>query len=197
MASGRRYDALMKAAARVGSLLLVSLVPALGILAGCAGAPPARSMSRQERLELTERVRAELRHSWGAYTRLAWGHDELKPLSRGPHDWHAGTLLITPVDALDTLIVMGEKEEAERARAYIVEHLSFDQDIAVKNFEITIRVLGGLLSAAQLLDDRRLLDLADDLGRRLLPAFDSPTGRPARLMAQRAIQRRSARSCSS
>ncbi len=27
-------------------------------------------------------------------------------------------------------------------------------------------------------DDKRLLDLADDLGRRLLPVFDSPTGLP-------------------
>ncbi len=164
-------------AARV-RLLAISLLPALGALAACAGAPPPRRSAESERLALVERVRAEMRHSWGAYTRYAWGHDELKPLSRAPRDWHAGTLLITPVDALDTLLLMGEKEEAERARALIVERLSFDQDIAVKNFEITIRVLGGLLSAAQMLDDRRLLDLADDLGRRLLPAFDSPTGMP-------------------
>ena len=178
---------------RVCSLLLSSLVPALVLpvgLAGCAGAP-ARAMSErrapgphapelrtEERRALAERVRTELRRSWGAYKTYAWGHDELKPLSRAPRDWHSGTLLITAVDALDTLILAGEREEAERTRAYIVAHLSFDQDIRVKNFEITIRVLGGLLSAAQLLDDKRLLDLADDLGRRLLPAFDSPTGMP-------------------
>lgn len=171
----------MTVAVRSSPLSMVSLVPALGLaagLAGCAGPPPARDKADLERIVLAERVRAELRHSWGAYRTYAWGHDELKPLSRAPRDWHAGTLLITPVDALDTLLLMGEKEEAERARAYIVEHLSFDQDIAVKNFEITIRVLGGLLSAAQLLDDGRLLDLADDLGHRLLPAFDSPTGMP-------------------
>ncbi|HLI65301.1 MAG TPA: glycoside hydrolase family 47 protein, partial [Caulobacteraceae bacterium] len=56
--------------------------------------------------------------------------------------------------------------------------LSFDHDVTVKNFEITIRVLGGLLSGYQLTGDRKLLWLADDLGARLLPVFDSPTGMP-------------------
>ena len=56
--------------------------------------------------------------------------------------------------------------------------MSFDQDIYVKNFEITIRMLGGLLSSYQLTGDKRLLALADDLGKRLLPAFNSPTGLP-------------------
>jgi mannosidase alpha-like ER degradation enhancer 2 len=85
---------------------------------------------------------------------------------------------MTPVDALDTLILMGLNAEAERARSLIVEKLSFDKDILVKNFEITIRLLGGLLSAYQMTGDPRLLALAEDLGTRLLPAFDSPTGMP-------------------
>jgi hypothetical protein len=48
----------------------------------------------------------------------------------------------------------------------------------VKNFEITIRLLGGLLSGYQLTGDARLLAKAEDLGTRLLPVFDSPTGLP-------------------
>jgi mannosidase alpha-like ER degradation enhancer 2 len=48
----------------------------------------------------------------------------------------------------------------------------------VKVFEIVIRELGGLLSAYQLTGDKKLLELADDLGNRLLPAFNSPTGMP-------------------
>jgi ER degradation enhancer, mannosidase alpha-like 2 len=68
--------------------------------------------------------------------------------------------------------------ESDRARALIKSELSFDRDIYVKNFEITIRLLGGLLSSYQLTSDQRLLALAEDLGRRLLPAFDSPTGLP-------------------
>jgi len=123
-------------------------------------------------------VRSEFLYAWNAYKQYAWGHDELKPLSQGYHDWHSHTLLMTPVDALDTMILMGLKDEADKTREYIVKNLSFDQDIEVKNFEITIRLLGGLLSSYQLSGDERLLDLADNLGNRLLPVFNSPTGMP-------------------
>jgi mannosidase alpha-like ER degradation enhancer 2 len=72
----------------------------------------------------------------------------------------------------------GLKKEAQETREYIAKNLSFDQDIEIKNFEITIRMLGGLLSSYQLSGDKRLLTLADDLGTRLLPVFNSPTGMP-------------------
>ena len=85
---------------------------------------------------------------------------------------------MTPVDAFDTMLIMGLDDEADATRAYLDEHLSFDHDIWVQVFEITIRILGGLLSAYQMTGDRQLLALAEDLGRRLLPAFDSPTGMP-------------------
>ena len=73
---------------------------------------------------------------------------------------------MTPVDALDTMVLMGLKDEAEKDRELIDSKLSFDKDIYVKNFEITIRLLGGLLSSYQLTGDKRLLELADDLGTR-------------------------------
>ncbi len=85
---------------------------------------------------------------------------------------------MSPVDALDTLILMGLDAEADRTRELIATQLSFDRDIYVKNFEVTIRLLGGLLSSYQLTGDKRLLTLAEDLGRRLSPAFQSPTGLP-------------------
>ena len=125
-----------------------------------------------------ERVRQEFRHAWDGYKKYAWGHDALKPLSKSYHDWYASSLLMTPVDALDTMILMGMNDEADSTREYIAKNLSFDRDIYVKNFEITIRLLGGLLSSYQLSGDKRLLALADDLGKRLLPAFESPTGMP-------------------
>ena len=127
---------------------------------------------------MAERVREEFRHAWNGYRQYAWGHDALKPLSKTYHDWYSVSLLMTPVDALDTMILMGLNEEATPTREYIVKNLSFDHDIYVKNFEITIRLLGGLLSSYQLTGDKRLLALADDLGTRLLPAFNSPTGMP-------------------
>src|SRR6266850_1391171 len=123
-------------------------------------------------------VRQEFLHAWNGYKRYAWGHDELKPLSKSHRDWHGTSLYMTPVDALDTMILMGLDDEARKTREFIVNNLSFDRDIYAKNFEITIRMLGGLLSSYQLTGDKRLLALADELGKRLLPAFNSPTGMP-------------------
>ncbi len=134
------------------------------------------------RRALAARVRAEFLHAWRGYERYAWGHDELKPLSKTARDWYDEPLYMTQVDALDTLVLMGFRQEAARTREFVVRNLNFDKDIYVQNFEITIRHLGGLISAYQLTGDRRLLRLAEDLGNRLLPAFDSPTGIPYRFV---------------
>lgn len=132
--------------------------------------------------QLAAQVKAEFLHAWRGYQKYAWGHDDLRPLTKTHHDWYGQPLLMTPVDALDTMILMGFKDEAQRTREYIVKNLSFDKDIYVQNFEITIRLLGGLLSSYQLTGDRRLLALAEDLGNRLLPVFNSPTGIPYRFV---------------
>lgn len=129
---------------------------------------------------LAEQVKSEFLHAWRGYKKYAWGHDDLKPLSKSYHDWYSQPLLMTPVDSLDTMILMGLNDEAMKTREYIVSNLSFDKDIYVQNFEITIRLLGGLLSSYQLTRDVRLLRLAEDLGNRLLPVFESPTGIPYR-----------------
>jgi Glycosyl hydrolase family 47 len=128
--------------------------------------------------KLATQVREEVRHAWQGYKRYAWGHDDLAPLSKGAHDWYAAPLLMTPVDALDTLVLLGLNDEANEARELIATKLDFDRDIYVKHFEITIRLLGGLLSSYQITHDPRLIKLADDLGTRMLPAFDTPTGLP-------------------
>src|SRR5215467_10568489 len=137
-----------------------------------------KSRQEQSAQQLAARVRSEFVHAWNNYERYAWGHDALRPLSKTPHDWYGQSLLMTPVDALDTLILMHLDAEADRARTLIKSELSFDRDIYVKNFEITIRLLGGLLSSYQLTGDKHLLSLAEDLGNRLLPVFNSPTGLP-------------------
>jgi ER degradation enhancer, mannosidase alpha-like 2 len=152
------------------STLIGTLLPSAFAFAQKPPAPSPGPMALQ--------VRSEFIYAWNAYKQYAWGHDELKPLSKGHHDWYSKSLLMTPVDALDTMIIMGLTDEAEKTREFITTNLSFDQDIEVKNFEITIRLLGGLLSSYQLTGDKRLLDLADNLGNRLLPVFNSPTGMP-------------------
>ncbi len=150
----------------------------LSVLAMGAGRPAPAPASSINRAELAEQVRREFLHAWRAYEQFAWGHDELKPLSKTHHDWYGTSLQITPIDTLDTLVLMGLNEEADKTRNLIAEKLSFDQDIEVKNFEVTIRLLGGLLSGYQMTGDARLLRLAEDLGNRLLPVFNSPTGMP-------------------
>jgi hypothetical protein len=135
-------------------------------------------MDDAEAARMAAQVKGEFLHAWQGYRHYAWGHDALLPLSKAPRDWYAKPLLMTPVDALDTLLLMGFDNEAKDARKLIDKKLSFDADIDVKHFEVVIRLLGGLLSAYQRTGDPRLLALADDLGKRLLPAFDSPTGLP-------------------
>ena len=61
----------------------------------------------QTRFALQKQVRTEFLRAWHGYKQYAWGHDDLKPLSRTYHDWYAEPLLMTPVDALDTMILMG------------------------------------------------------------------------------------------
>lgn len=149
-----------------------------------AAAPPRdgvaalQPMDDAEAARMAGRVREEFLHAWTGYRTYAWGHDVLLPLSRAPRDWYSRSLLMTPVDALDTLLLMGLDAQAKDARELIDAKLSFDADIDVKHFEIVIRLLGGLLSGYERTGDRRLLALAQDLGNRLLPAFDSPTGLP-------------------
>ncbi|MEP6946069.1 MAG: glycoside hydrolase family 47 protein [Acidobacteriota bacterium] len=128
--------------------------------------------------QMAAAVKAEFLHAWTGYKQYCWGHDDLKPITKTCRDWYGQTILMTPVDSLDSLYLLGFKKEADTVREYIAKNLSYDKDITVQNFEITIRELGGLLSAYQMTNDKRLLNLADDLGRRLLPVFDSPTGLP-------------------
>src|SRR5271156_3863991 len=80
-----------------------------------APAAPA-GVSREADAEMANRVREEFRHSWDGYKKYAWGHDDLKPLSKSYHDWYASSLLMSPVDGLDTMIVMGMDDEAAKTR---------------------------------------------------------------------------------
>jgi len=161
---------------------------ALALLIGTAGCQTVRptapaAASAQTSLDtraLADRVKAEFLHAWRGYRRYASGYDDLRPLSKTGHNWYAQPIYFTPVDALSTMKLMGLDAEADSVRAFLAANLTFDHDQDVQVFEITIRHLGGLLSAYQLTGDRRMLDLAHDLGRRLLPAFQTPTGLPYR-----------------
>lgn len=101
----------------------------------------------------------------------------------------AGNFSLTLIDVVDTFIVLDDRPGFERAVKNIIQHVSFDVDTKPQLFETTIRVLGGLLSGHIFASKTEqpfhlpwyrgeLLDLAYDLGNRLMPAFQTPTGLP-------------------
>ena len=96
-------------------------------------------------------VIAAFKHAWKGYKAHAWGHDELKPLSNSFSDWFGVGLTI--IDSLDTMLLMNLKEEFKEARDWVENDLTFDKHVDVNLFEITIRALGGLLSAYHLSND--------------------------------------------
>ena len=65
---------------------------------------------------LTEEVKAEFRHAWNGYKQYCWGHDDLKPLSKTCRDWYGTPVLMTAVDSLDSLYLLGFKKEADARR---------------------------------------------------------------------------------
>lgn len=118
--------------------------------------------------------------AWKGYRDNAWMHDEVRPNTGGSRDPFCGWAA-TMVDALDTLWIMGMKEEFEEA-VRAVGKLDFTtstrKDIPL--FETTIRYLGGLLSAYDVSNAkyRTLLDKAVELAEILMGAFDTPNRMP-------------------
>jgi len=156
------------------SILLLVLAAAIIV--------PAQRPAKVDRKRLQQEVKTEFLHAWNGYKKYCWGHDDLKPLTKTCRDWYGTPVLMTAVDSLSSLYLLGFKKEADETREFITKNLNFDQDISVQNFEVTIRLLGGLISAYQTTGDIKLKNLAHDLGKRLLPAFDSATGIPYRFV---------------
>ncbi len=85
---------------------------------------------------------------------------------------------------------MGNYTEFRRVYKLVAGKTNFDADINVSVFETNIRIVGGLLSAHLLAKKAGaplepgwpcsgpLLRLAEDAAKRLLPAFNTPTGMP-------------------
>ncbi|KAG8825522.1 mannosyl-oligosaccharide alpha-1,2-mannosidase [Serendipita sp. 401] len=122
---------------------------------------------------------AAFKHAWNAYRRDAWGYDDYHPIKRkGENLSSSGGIGYTIVDALDTLHIMGLHDEFAEAREWVANELSFDRDDKYNAFEVTIRVLGGLLSAYHLSQDEIFLEKATDLGERLLAIFNTNSGIP-------------------
>ncbi|KAG9337347.1 hypothetical protein JZ751_028915, partial [Albula glossodonta] len=123
-----------------------------------------------------EAVKEAFRHAWKGYKEFAWGHDELKPVSKSYGEWFG--LGLTLIDALDTMWILGLKEEFAEAKKWVETELSFSKNVDVNLFESTIRIMGGLISTYHLTGDALFFEKAKDLGSRLMPAFNTPSKIP-------------------
>ena len=142
-------------------------------------APPERDWQA-----LGQKVRAEMAWAWDNYHRLAWGKDQVRPISGGSESFPLKTrhLGLSLVEGLGTLWVMGLDDRFDAGVAWVKAELDFDVDGEVSVFETSIRFLGGLLSAHHACGDSTLLTRARDLADRLAPAFDTATGMPHRFV---------------
>ena len=126
-------------------------------------------------------VKEAMKRAWDGYEKHAWGTDELRPVSADGHNWLG--MGATIVDGLDTLWLMGMKDEFYRGRDWVRDKLDLRVDMDVSFFETTIRVLGGLLGAYALSGDRVFLERGEEIGRVLLGACsEGPLGIPRGLI---------------
>uniref|UniRef100_A0A3P8WTE9 alpha-1,2-Mannosidase n=1 Tax=Cynoglossus semilaevis TaxID=244447 RepID=A0A3P8WTE9_CYNSE len=141
------------------------------------------------RLPAGQRIKSMFYHAYDSYLNNAFPYDELRPLTcDGQDTW--GSFSLTLIDALDTLLVLGNRTEFQRVATLLQESVDFDIDVNASVFETNIRVVGGLLSAHMLSGKAGmelepnwpcsgpLLRMAEDSARKLLPAFQTPTGMP-------------------
>jgi hypothetical protein len=152
-----------------------------------------------ERIRLKKLTKEMFEFGYDQYMAHAFPQDELDPIhctGRGPDYLNRdninindalGDYSLTLVDSLSSLAVLGNSSEFKKAARLVIESINFDKNNTVQVFEATIRVLGSLLSAHLIAIDKNqpfgdmtidnynneLLDLAHDLGVRLLAAFDN------------------------
>ena len=123
-------------------------------------------------------VKEQFLKCWTNYRKRAWMQDELQPISGGSSNSFGGWAA-TLIDAMDTLWIMGFKDEFNSAIPDI-EKINFGNTTldTINLFETNIRYLGGLLSAYELSEEKRLLAKAKEVGEMLYHAFDTPNHMP-------------------
>lgn len=70
-----------------------------------------------------------MKKAWSGYEKYAMGQNELKPLSKTGHSagiFGSSRMGATCVDALDTLYIMGMKDEFKHARDWVATNLNFN-----------------------------------------------------------------------
>ncbi|KAL4811118.1 glycosyl hydrolase family 47-domain-containing protein [Aspergillus unguis] len=138
------------------------------------------STDKMQRLQQLDTIKSAFIHAWNGYKAEAMGHDEVKPSLGGFRDTFNGWGA-TIVDSLDTLWIMGLKNEFSMAVDYVKTidfTTSTKQEMPV--FETTIRYLGGMLGAYDISGHKHdvLLEKSVELAEVLMGAFDTPNRMP-------------------
>lgn len=90
-----------------------------------------------------------MKHAWDNYVRYAWGKNELRPISKRGHSASIfGTMSLgaTIVDGLDTLYIMGMKEEYKAGRDWVANSLdinslvSFLNDYPIISYTVSLKM---------------------------------------------------------
>ncbi|EUC36588.1 glycoside hydrolase family 47 protein [Bipolaris zeicola 26-R-13] len=139
---------------------------------------PETRAQRNQRESQRIAVRNVFKRTWKSYRTYAWAQDELKPVTAEGEESFGGWGA-TLVDSLDTLWIMGLREEFDEA-VEAVAAIDFGRTnlTSVSVFETTIRYLGGLLSAYDMSGKPILLKKAIQLGEMLYRAFDTTNNTP-------------------
>ncbi|XP_030626234.1 mannosyl-oligosaccharide 1,2-alpha-mannosidase IA [Chanos chanos] len=147
---------------------------------GATGHEPSDPETKERRAKIKEMMQ----FAWDNYKRFAWGSNELRPVSKQGHSSNLfGNLKgATIIDALDTLYIMEMYEEFDEATHWVEKNLDFNMNAEISVFEVNIRFVGGLLSAYYLSGKEVFRRKAVELGEKLLPAFNTPTGIPWALL---------------
>ncbi|ETN39639.1 uncharacterized protein HMPREF1541_05865 [Cyphellophora europaea CBS 101466] len=141
---------------------------------------PETVAQKSQREERRQTIKDAFVHAWGGYKAHAFGKDEVMPLSGSSLDNYGGWGA-TLVDALDTLWLMGMKEEFEAAVEAVMKIDFTTNSVKELNvFETTIRYLGGMMAAYDVSEGKypQLLDKAKELGEILYSAFDTTNRMP-------------------
>uniref|UniRef100_A0A8C4YTI6 alpha-1,2-Mannosidase n=4 Tax=Gopherus TaxID=38771 RepID=A0A8C4YTI6_9SAUR len=121
-----------------------------------------------------------MKFAWDNYRRYAFGKNELRPLTKNGHigNMFGGLRGATIVDALDTLYIMELEEEFQEAKSWVEKSFDLNVNGEASLFEVNIRYVGGLLTMYYLTGEEVFKNKALELGEKLLPAFNTPTGIP-------------------
>lgn len=181
--------------------LQVGYVLTLFIHLAIAGNEPLHyhksSFTKTHILSLRNQTKELFYHGWGSYMANAFPADEIRPISCEPYERDQdisninrndvlGNYSVTFLDTLTTFAIMGDVDKFAEYIVVVRDQISLKSNATVQVFETTIRALGSLLSCHLYAIEKFkfdwydgfLLDIAHDLGVRLLDSFATSSGIP-------------------